>query len=1113
VPGERKVRLIFALALAVLMANAAVSYRNIAALVENGRWVLRSRDVLAALDETVGKLREAENVLRRLPADAPAADTAAAERRFAAAAEGAARVRALTADNVRQQGRASRLHRLLDGRAGWVRGAEAGEGAGAAADGDRAMTSVLAAVSEMRREEGDLLDRRIGAANRHLLRAVVTFTLASALGLGLLAWAFYVVRHDETQRRQWAHSLSESEERVRLLLDSTGEGIYGIDMQGRCTFCNPAGLTLLGFRAASEVLGRNMHDLVHHTRPGGAPYPTEDCPIYRALRSDRGMHSEDEVFWRADGTSFPVEYRSHPVSRDGKTIGAVVTFADVAHRKRAEETMRLRDRSLQAITQGLFITDPSRSDEPIVYVNEAFEAMTGYPRGEVIGRDIRFLRGPETDPAGMQTLREAYREGDECTVELRVHRKDGVPFWCSLALSPVQDIQGRVTHFVGVMTDVTARKEFEENLGRSEERFRSLVEAIAAIVWTTPAAGGFESEQAEWSEFTGQAFERLRGAGWLDAVHPDDRAETLEATARGLAGRAPYQFEHRLRRKDGVYRHMVVRAVPIFNGDGSIREWVGVDDDVTERKEAEDALVEAKEAAEAASRSKSTFLANMSHELRTPLNAIIGYSEMLQEEAEAEGNGSAVSDLQKIHAAGRHLLGLINDILDLSKIEAGKMDLYLETFDAAEMVRGVADTVRPLLDKNGDALEVVCPDDLGTIHADLTKTRQALLNLMSNASKFTEQGTVTLEAAREPSADGAGESMVFRVKDTGIGMTDEQVARLFRPFTQADASTTRKYGGTGLGLTITRRFCQMMGGDVEVESAPGKGSTFTVRLPAVVVGRPASEVVEEPRAEPPEGVGNLVLVIDDDPTVRDLMRRTLEKEGFRVRQASGGVEGLRMARQYRPDAITLDVMMPGMDGWSVLSALKSDPLLADTPVVMVTIVDDKNLGYALGAADYLTKPIDRRRLAGVLQKYHRDVAGGTALVVDDDATGREMVCQMLERDGWTVIQAENGRVALERLAEIRPDLILLDLMMPEMDGFEFAHQVRRDPRWREIPILVVTAKDLSEEDRKRLNGQVLGVLQKGTYTREELLGEIRRELAERVRIGERDRGAAGEPPA
>jgi CheY-like chemotaxis protein/anti-sigma regulatory factor (Ser/Thr protein kinase) len=380
------------------------------------------------------------------------------------------------------------------------------------------------------------------------------------------------------------------------------------------------------------------------------------------------------------------------------------------------------------------------------------------------------------------------------------------------------------------------------------------------------------------------------------------------------------------------------------------------------------------------------------------------------------------------------------------------------------------------------------------MRADLTKVRQALFNLLSNACKFTDRGTVTLAVSREA---GAGpDALVFRVSDTGIGMTPEQLARLFEAFSQADAATTRKYGGTGLGLALSRRLCRMMGGDVTAESLAGRGSTFTIRLPAEV-----AEVVDEPEAPAAapaagaaSGVGT-VLVIDDEAAVRDLMRRFLTREGFGVVTASGGEEGVRLARELRPDAITLDVMMPGMDGWAVLSALKADPNVADIPVIMLTIVDDKNLGYALGASDYLTKPIDRERLVTVLKQHRRDLP---VLVVDDDAEVRQLFRRMLEPEGYTVVEAPNGRVALERLRDMSPSVILLDLMMPEMDGFEFVAEFRRHEPWRAIPIVVVTAKDLSPDDRARLNGYVERILQKGTHGREQLLAEVRELVAASV---------------
>jgi signal transduction histidine kinase/DNA-binding response OmpR family regulator len=488
---------------------------------------------------------------------------------------------------------------------------------------------------------------------------------------------------------------------------------------------------------------------------------------------------------------------------------------------------------------------------------------------------------------------------------------------------------------------------------------------------------------------------------------------------------------------------------------------------------------------EAADRHKSEFLANMSHELRTPLNAIIGYSEMLQEDAADLGAEQFTDDLKKINTAGKHLLELINAVLDLSKIEAGKMELYLESFDVAGLIRDIAAVIQPLADKNANRLDVRCPATVGTMHADLTKVRQALFNLLSNACKFTERGTVSLVVARE--AAGGEDWMRFSVSDTGIGMTPEQLTKLFEAFTQADAATTRRFGGTGLGLALSRRLCRMMGGDVTVESEPGRGSTFTIGLPAQVSEAEEPAAPAPPAETAPTGIGT-VLVIDDEAAVRDLMHRFLTREGFRVVTASGGEEGLRRARELRPDTITLDVMMPGVDGWAVLSALKADPQVADIPVVMLTIVDDKNLGYALGAADYLTKPIDRERLITVLKQHRRD---RPVLVVDDDVTVRQLLRRMLESEGYTVVEADNGRAALERLGEVAPSVTLLDLMMPEMDGFEFAAAFRRHELWAAVPIVVITAKDLTREDRERLNGYVHRILQKGAYDRDELLAEVR----------------------
>jgi signal transduction histidine kinase/CheY-like chemotaxis protein len=508
-----------------------------------------------------------------------------------------------------------------------------------------------------------------------------------------------------------------------------------------------------------------------------------------------------------------------------------------------------------------------------------------------------------------------------------------------------------------------------------------------------------------------------------------------------------------------------------------------------EIQEVNEQLVQSEQRARAATQAKSHFLANMSHELRTPLNAIIGYSEMLQEEAQDSGQESFIPDLKKINRSGRHLLDLINDVLDLSKIEAGKMELYLETFDIPNLLEDVSTTVQLLVQKNSNTLEVRCPANLGAMRADMTKVRQSLFNLLSNASKFTKNGKITLEAAREISPTKA-DWIVFRVSDTGIGMTPEQQDRVFEAFSQADSATARDFGGTGLGLTITKTFCRMMGGDVALTSEPGKGTTFTIRLPTEVREPKAESAAASESSAAPNMEGTPVLVVDDDADTRQVLKRFLNRKGFPVECASSGEEGLRLARELHPMAIILDVMMPGMDGWAVLSTLKSEEEVKDIPVVMLTIVDDKNLGYALGATDYLIKPVDRDRLIEILAKFRNVPPPRSALVVDDEEPARKMLTQILEKERWNVVQAENGLEALERIAKQRPDLILLDLVMPKMNGYQFLAELRNHDKWRSIPIIVVTAKDMSTEERIALDGYVEKVLPKHALTEEGLLTEI-----------------------
>jgi signal transduction histidine kinase/DNA-binding response OmpR family regulator/HAMP domain-containing protein len=513
--------------------------------------------------------------------------------------------------------------------------------------------------------------------------------------------------------------------------------------------------------------------------------------------------------------------------------------------------------------------------------------------------------------------------------------------------------------------------------------------------------------------------------------------------------------------------------------------------DITELKQREAELATARDAADAANQTKSSFLANMSHELRTPLNAIIGYSEILQEDAADKGDKEPIGDLQKIESAGRHLLGLINNILDLSKIEAGKMDVFIEPVDITALVKEVVSIVKPLTDKNENVVEVICPADIGSFRTDQTKIKQCLLNLMSNASKFTSKGTLTLAVARE------GDSQVrFGVSDTGVGMTDEQLGRLFQAFSQADASTTKRFGGTGLGLAITKHFCTMLGGDVTVESSPGKGSTFTIRLPDQGVAPAAVELpAPAPAAAKADGRAT-VLVVDDDASVRGLLARTLENEGYRVISAGNGVQALALAREHKPQAITLDVLMPKMDGWSALKELKADAALRDIPVIMVSVLNERGMAIPLGAADFVTKPVDRQRLTAILREHCAGPSGASILVVEDDLPTREALCRTLVSMGYAAHETVNGRSGLEWLTKHpAPSLILLDLMMPEMDGFQFLRELRRQPAFVNVPVIVVTAKELTAEDVRILSGQTEKIIAKDQTYLTELAAAVRGRLA------------------
>ncbi len=522
---------------------------------------------------------------------------------------------------------------------------------------------------------------------------------------------------------------------------------------------------------------------------------------------------------------------------------------------------------------------------------------------------------------------------------------------------------------------------------------------------------------------------------------------------------------------------------------------------------------QARVAAEQANRAKSEFLANMSHELRTPLTAIIGYSDLMCHQIRRDGQ-IREEDVDSIRRAGKHLLALINDILDLSKIEAGKMELSPHLFAVLPMADSVVSTVQPLLDQNENSLVVRYEETNAILFADETKVRQILYNLLSNAAKFTSRGTITLKVRREQNHEG--DWMCFHVSDTGIGMTPEHMERLFQDFSQADASTTRKYGGTGLGLALSQRLCKLMGGEITVTSEYGVGSTFTLRLPiekraADLIGHASRDPLLDlqlslnvTETENTGWMGSLVLVIDDDPAVCDVLSRSLSAEGFLVETASGGAEGLRKAKEIQPDFIILDVLMPDIDGWSVLSSLKSNPELANIPVVMLTIVDDKDRGFMLGATDYLLKPIDRTRLIQLLKRYQPVATNGvmtrpsSVLVASHDTEMLTKLRGMLTDSGWMLVEGEAGPGIVEQASTLQPGLVLIDLMLPEPGGVALVDALQACEACANVPVIVVSAQEITPAIQAHLHASMVQILSKDASTLEQLLSQVQRAITEQL---------------
>jgi signal transduction histidine kinase/DNA-binding response OmpR family regulator len=539
-----------------------------------------------------------------------------------------------------------------------------------------------------------------------------------------------------------------------------------------------------------------------------------------------------------------------------------------------------------------------------------------------------------------------------------------------------------------------------------------------------------------------------------------------------------------------VHLQATLFPVEVPHASGSIRRGAAMlVADVSRQRAWETELETARDAAETANRAKSAFLANMSHELRTPLTAVLGYCELLEEEMADAGQEALIDDLKKVELNARHLLGLINDVLDLSKIEAEKLEISPREIDVSAFVDEVRTSVAGLLVAKDNRFGVRLDPAVVSLYTDDFRLRQILLNLIGNAAKFTERGEIVLTVAREPH----DQRVTFTISDTGIGMSEDQLAGLFKRFQQADQSTTRRFGGTGLGLALTKALTELLGGTISVRSRLGEGTSVTVALPSAVTLEPQDAPVVEGAVRSPAsgGIGIRILVVDDDSGAREHLFRVLSREGFTVETCADGADVVEKAAEFAPAAVLLDVLMPHMNGWEVLKRLRADARTADIPVIMQTLLDAENVAYALGANGYLRKPFRRSSILHALSGIGTTGAP-SAMLIDDDAEARQRIGRMLRRDGWIVHEHADGQAALDALATERPDVVLVDLVMPVMDGHAFIQAVRRDDEWRDLPIVVLTAEDMADVRVEGLAGMTADIIQKGSMPLAELIARLRR---------------------
>ena len=951
-----------------------------------------------------------------------------------------------------------------------------------AGTGKQLMDQIRVVLAEMADEESVLRSIRTQEMTEALAAANRTVVGGSLLSILLLSMVFAILLRELSERKRTQGALAKSEKWFSTTLGSIGDAVIATDMNGAVTFMNTVAQGLTGW-GLEEARGKSM-DLVFDIVNKETRKPVEN-PVKKVFREGKVVGLADHTLLISkNGKEFEIEDSAAPiVTGAGEDIGVVLVFRDITELKQArEEADRYFTLSLDLLCIAGF-------DGYFKRLNPAWEKALGYSTEELLATPFLDFVHPDDRAATIQESEKLGKGHNTISFENRYRCKDGSYrffLWTAAPLAEQQVIYA-------VARDVTTLKRAEEELRQSEERFRLMVENVVdyAILMLDPEgrvvswnAGAERIKGYRAEEIIGQHFSRFYPREDIERGKPQQELEV--ATAKGRIEDEGWRV-----RKDGSTFWANVIITALRDESGALRGFGKVTRDMTERKLAEEALLQAKEVAERASKFKDQFLSTMSHELRTPLNAILGFSELLTDKRYGEMNERQSRYVNHIHTSGKHLLKLISDILDLSKIEAGRMEIVREDVAVDSVYTEVLSALQPLADKKSQALIRQVESNL-YVRADPTRFKQILMNLIGNAIKFTpEGGRIELAAS---SMDG---QVKLEVRDNGPGIPPEDQQRIFEAFYRR-AESGKAVEGTGLGLAITERLVRMHGGELGIDSRPGQGTCFHFSFPLVAIppvhsaqaATPKPEIHRTPR----------VFVIEDDAASAHLIESQLSSSGYEAILCKQPRRARDLAAKLQPDAITLDLLMKPVHGLEVLLQLKNDPRTSKIPVIVVSILDQPAIGTTLGADEYLVKPVEKAALLAALERCLAARGGKpptrSILVVEDDAPTREMISEMLHREGYSVATVADGAQARASVARFLPELVILDLLLPKVSGFELLSEWRANPRTADLSVFVLTSKDLSKDEEKYLRVHAQCLYRKQRPWQEELIRQLRRVVAE-----------------